>query len=120
MHEIDLDAFARLAGAAWIVLVTLVTVTLGILALLLPLFVWRILSWTRITAERTMQISAQLDQVLTFMASRYSPPPEEGNGDFSFSTNDEAEKEGGSQEADSLPLPQRASLEDRREKRREP
>ena len=120
MHEIDLDAFARLAGSAWIVLVTLVTVTLGILALLLPFFVWRILAWTRITAERTMQISAQLDQVLTFMASRHPPSSKEMNGDFSFSADGEEKTAGGLQEPDSRPIPEKAPLEDRREKRRDP
>lgn len=80
MNEIDPHAIAQAAGAAWMILTGMLAVTLGVLALLIPLFVWRILHWTRSTCREVERLNSRLDQLFTLLVSR----GETAGGEFSF------------------------------------
>lgn len=78
MHEIDPHALAQAAGAAWMILVGLLAVTLGVLSLLIPLFIWRIWHWTRATCKETERLNTRLDQLLVLLTPRAGTRGPEG------------------------------------------
>lgn len=89
MHEIDPHALAQAAGAAWMILVGLLAVTLGVLSLLIPLFVWRIWHWTRATCREAERITARLDQILILLSSRSGAGGSEGEFLFTPAKSEE-------------------------------
>ncbi len=70
IHEIDIDFWTRTAGVVWVILVGLVTLLLSALALLLPLFVWRILHWSRLSAQELSHLNTRIEHLLTRLAGR--------------------------------------------------
>lgn len=91
MNEIDPQALARAAGAAWMILVGLLAVTFAVLSLLIPLFVWRIWHWTRATCRQAERINTRLDQLLILLAPREEAA--RGDGEFLFGSAEPPEEE---------------------------
>jgi hypothetical protein len=92
-HEVDIDFWTRIAGATWVILVGLVTLLLSLLALLLPLFVWRILHWSRMSAQELAHLNARMEHLLTSLASERGTGGE--GGEFIFTKPQEPERREG-------------------------
>lgn len=82
MHDIDMESLIRLAEAAWMLLAGVLGVIVALLVLLLPVFAWRIVHWTRRSAEELAGLNTHMDQLMTLLISRRQE--EGGEGEFRF------------------------------------